>query len=144
PLPLEIGEWNLEPETDADWPKAEYETMAHACYVASMFNVFIRQGDAVRYAYQRDNTLYYRAYPVDMRPVNPGNDTSRFYADVFLRPDTGRSSLALDTEAATGFDMPQTWVRIRPMNDIPHIDAAAVLSDHGYEIVLFAANRDLR
>jgi len=144
PLALEIGEWNLEPETDADWPKAEYETMAHACYVSSMFNVFIRQGDAVQFAYQRDNTLYYRAYPVDMRPVNPGNDTSRFYAEVFQRPDTGWRSLALGTEEATGFDMPQTWVRIRPMNDIPHIDAAAVLSDDGNEIVLFAANRDLK
>lgn len=144
PLPLEIGEWNLEPETDAGWPKADYETMAHACYVSSMFNVFIRQGDAVRFAYQRDNTLYYRAYPVDMRPVNPGNDTSRFYADVFLRPDTGWRSLALETEEATGFDMPQTWVRIRPMKNIPHIDAAAVLSDNGDEIVLFAANRDLK
>src|SRR5690606_136083 len=44
PIALEIGEWNLEPETEGSWPKAEYETMAHACYVASMLNAFIRQG----------------------------------------------------------------------------------------------------
>jgi alpha-N-arabinofuranosidase len=142
PLVLEIGEWNLEPETDADWPKAEYETMAHACYVASMFNTFIRQGDSVKFAYQRDNTLYSRAYPVDMRPVNPGNDTSRLYAEPFLRADTGWRRLDIETEA-TSFDMPQTWVRIRSMANIPHIDAAAVVSDGGDEIVLFAANRDL-
>lgn len=141
-LPLEIGEWNLEPETDADWPKAEYETMAHACYVASMLNVFLRQGDAVQYAYQRDNTLYSRAYPVDMRPVNPGNDTSRMYAEPFLRLDTGWRLLELEAEGS-GFDMPATWVRIRPMNHVPYIDAAAVISDTGDEIVLFAVNRDL-
>ncbi|MBB6732599.1 hypothetical protein [Cohnella zeiphila] len=143
PLALEIGEWNLEPETEADWPKAEYETMAHACYVGSMLNTFIRQGDAVKYAYQRDNTLYYRAYPVDMRPVNPGNDTSLLYAEPFLRKDTGWHCLDLEKEG-TGFEMPQTWVRIRPMANIPHIDVAAVLSDAGDEIVLFAVNRDLK
>ncbi|TVY08963.1 hypothetical protein [Paenibacillus cremeus] len=142
-IPLDIGEWNLEPETNADWPKAEYETMAHACYVASMLNTFIRQGDAVKYAYQRDNTLYYRAYPVDMRPVNPGNDTSRFYAEPFLRTDTSWRLLPLDTEG-TGFAMPQTWVRIRPMAHIPHVDAAAVISDREDEIILFAVNRDLK
>ncbi|MGG1519233.1 hypothetical protein ABE504_27800 [Paenibacillus oryzisoli] len=142
-LPLEVGEWNLEPETDANWPKAEYETMAHACYVASMLNAFIRQGDAVKYAYQRDNTLYYRAYPVDMRPVNPGNETSRFYAEPFLREGSKWHHLPLQTEG-TGFDMPQTWVRIRSMASIPHVDAAAVISDRGDEIVVFAVNRDLR
>ncbi|MBB6634643.1 hypothetical protein [Cohnella thailandensis] len=142
-LVLEIGEWNLEPETGRDWPKAEYETMAHACYVASMLNAFIRQGDSVKYAYQRDNTLYYRAYPVDMRPVNPGNDTSLLYADVLARPDTGWRRVELSTEGA-GFEMPRTWVRIRPMADIPYVDAAAVLSDAEDELVLFAVNRDLK
>ncbi|QNK58322.1 hypothetical protein [Paenibacillus sp. PAMC21692] len=142
PIALEIGEWNLEPETDPDWPKAEYETMAHACYVASMLNAFIRQGDAVRFAYQRDNALYDRAYPVDMRPVNPGNDTSRLYAEPFLRVDTGWRHLELEVEA-DGFDMPSTWVRIRPMDNIPYIDAAAVVSDTAGEIVVFAVNRDL-
>lgn len=141
-IPLEIGEWNLEPETNADWPKAEYETMAHACYVASMLNAFIRQGDAVKYAYQRDNTLYYRAYPVDMRPVNPGNDTSRLYAEPFLREDTHWRLLTTDTEG-TGFAMPQTWVRIRPMAHIPHVDVAAVISDREDEVIVFAVNRDL-
>ncbi len=143
PIELEIGEWNLEPETEADWPKAEYETMAHASYVSSMLNVFLRQGDAVKYAYQRDNTLYYRAYPVDMRPVNPGNDTSRMYAEPFLRENTGWRSLEVASNGDT-FDMPQTWVRIRPMKGIPYIDVAAILSDNGDEMMLFAANRDLR
>jgi alpha-L-arabinofuranosidase len=143
PLALEIGEWNLEPETDMNWPKAEYETMAHACYVASMLNTFIRQGDAVKYAYQRDNTLYYRAYPVDMRPVNPGNDTSRFYAEPFLRGDTSWRRLELGMEGSS-FTMPQTWVRIRPMEQVPHIDAAAVISDRNDEIILFLVNRDLQ
>lgn len=143
PLALEIGEWNLEPETDANWPKAEYETMAHACYVAAMFNTFIRQGDSVKYAYQRDNTLYYRAYPVDMRPVNPGNDTSRFYAEPFLRTDTSWRKLALRTEGTT-FTIPQTWVRIRPMEGIRHVDAAAILSDSNDEMILFVVNRDMK
>ncbi|MCS7461796.1 hypothetical protein N0M98_16700 [Paenibacillus doosanensis] len=143
PLILEIGEWNLEPETEGGWPKAEYETMAHACYVSSMLNAFIRQGDAVKYAYQRDNTLYYRAYPVDMRPVNPGNDTSRLYAEPFLREDTRWRHLPLETEGSA-FAMPQTWVRIRPMDDVPHVDAAAVISDRQDEIILFLANRDMQ
>jgi alpha-N-arabinofuranosidase len=141
-LSLEIGEWNLEPETDMNWPKAEFETMAHACYVASMFNTFIRQGDTVKYAYQRDNTLYYRAYPVDMRPVNPGNDTSRLYAEPFLRCDTNWRRLELETEGSS-FTMPQTWVRIRPMEQVPHVDAAAVISERNDEIILFLVNRDL-
>lgn len=143
PLALEIGEWNLEPETDANWPKAEYETMAHACYVAAMLNTFIRQGDSVKYAYQRDNTLYYRAYPVDMRPVNPGNDTSRFYAEPFMRTETKWRSFELQTEGTT-FDIPQTWVRIRPMAGIAHVDAAAILSEDNAEMILFVVNRDLK
>jgi alpha-N-arabinofuranosidase len=77
-----------------------------------------------------------------MRPVNPGNDTSRMYAEPFMRADTGWRKLDLESDA-TSFDMPQTWVRIRAMEKIPHIDAAAVVSDDGGEIVLFAVNRDL-
>jgi alpha-N-arabinofuranosidase len=74
--------------------------------------------------------------------VNPGNDTSRFYAEPFLRTDTNWRRLEIETEGSS-FTMPQTWVRIRPMEQVPHVDAAAIISDRNDEIILFLVNRDL-
>ncbi|MDF2646297.1 MAG: alpha-L-arabinofuranosidase domain protein, partial [Paenibacillus sp.] len=51
--------------------------------------------------------------------------------------------LTLETEGST-FKMPQTWVRIRPMEQVPHVDAAAIISDRNDEIILFVVNRDLK
>ncbi len=143
PLIIDIGEWNLEPLVNPGWPIADYPTMAHACYVAGMYNAFIRQGDAVKFSYQRDNTLYSRAYPVDMRPVNPGNETLRLYAEPFTRQGVEWRHLPIDVEGSS-FTIVDTWVRIREMKGVGHVDASAILSQSGNNMILFMVNRDLK
>ncbi len=141
-LRVTVGEWNLQPFVHEGWPRAGYPTTAHAAYVASMFNAFVRRGDAVRQAHMRDNTLYYRPYPRDLRPVNPGNYAQRFYAEPFVETDAAWHHLPVDVECAT-FTIPRTGFRVRRSEDVPYLDAAAVRSSDG-ETVVYAVNRSLR
>lgn len=140
-LLVNVGEWNLEPLVDEGWPRADYPTMAHACYVAGMYNVFIRQGRTVRWAYQRDNGLYWRAYPIDFRPLAPGATTLRLYSE----PLSKTSWHYLPTEInGPRINLPQTGSRFRETADVPIVDVAALLSASRDEVVVFAVNRDLR
>ena len=140
-LRINVGEWNLQPEVDEGWPRAGYPTAAHAAFVASMFNTFIRQGDAVELTYMRDNTLYYRPYPRDCRPVNPGNYVHKFYAESLVG-EAEWHHLPIEADAPT-FTIPKTGFRIREQDDVPYLDVAAVRSDGG-DVVVFAVNRNLR
>ncbi|ODR80374.1 hypothetical protein BG842_02150 [Haladaptatus sp. W1] len=71
-LQIDVGEWNLQPNVNAGWPRAGYPTMAHAAFMASMFTTFMRRGNAVSMSHMRDNSLFWRPYPIDFRPVPPG------------------------------------------------------------------------
>lgn len=139
-LRLNVGEWNLQPAVGEGWPRAGYPTMAHAAYVASTFNTFVRRGEAVRLAYQRDNTLYFRPYPRDTRPVNPGNYVRRLYGEHLADGDWHH--LPVDVDCAT-FTVPKTGIRIRRSEAVPYLDVAAVRSAGG-RVVVFAVNRNLR
>lgn len=139
-LEISVGEWNAGPRVSEGWPSMAYPTMAHAAFVASMYNTFIRQGDAVRYAYQRDNTLWFRPYDGDFRPLNPGAHTLRLYADVL---DDGASHhVPLDVRGPT-LDTRRIGRRVRPMSGVPYVDAAGLLSANGDSVILFLTNRDL-
>jgi alpha-N-arabinofuranosidase len=143
-LLINVGEWNLQPVVTKGWPRAEYANMAHASFVASKYNAFIRQGDAVRFSYQRDNTLYYRPYlPFDMRPVNPANYTLKFYADPFVQGNQSWHHLPLSVDSPT-FTIPETGIRIREMDDVPYVDAAGVISEQGNKVIVYVTNRDLK
>lgn len=140
-LRINFGEWNLQPFVGEGWPRAGYPTTAHAAFMAGMFNTFIRQGDALQLAYQRDNTLYHRPYPIDTRPVGPGNYVQRFYAEPFVEGgDWHHHPVDVETPTLT---IPEMGWRIRREEDVPYVDAAAVRSADG-EVVVFAVNRDLR
>lgn len=133
---------NLQPKVSDGWPRAGYPTMAHAAFVAGMFNTLIRQGDTVRQAHQRDNTLYHRPYVNDTRPVNPGNYVQKFYAEPFT---DGREwhHVPADVDGPT-FTLPSMGHRIRRTEDVPSLDATAVHSDDGETVVVYAVNRNLR
>jgi len=140
-LRVNFGEWNLQPKVSDGWPRAGYPTTAHAAYVAGMFNTFVRRGDALRLAYQRDNTLYHRPYPIDTRPVNPGNHVQRLYAEPF-DGDEAWHHLPLAGTAPTR-TIPAMGFRVRRSDGVPSLDTAAVRSTGG-AVVIFAVNRDLR
>ena len=140
-LRVNVGEWNLQPKVGDGWSRADYPTMAHAAFVASMFNTFIRQGDAVRLSYMRDNTLYYRPYPHDCRPINPGNYVHKLYAGSLVG-ETKWHHLPIEADAPT-FTIPKTGFRIREQSDVPYLDVAGVQSSEG-DVVVFAVNRNLR
>lgn len=140
-LRINVGEWNLQPKVGDGWPRADYPTTAHAAFVASMFNTFIRKGDAVRLTYMRDNTLYHRPYPHDCRPINPGNYVHRLYAE----PIVGEKEwhhLPVEVDAPT-LTIPKTGFRIREQPDVPYLDVAAVQSSGG-DAIVFAVNRNVR
>jgi alpha-N-arabinofuranosidase len=140
-LRVNFGEWNLQPFVSDGWPRAGYPTAAHAAYVAGMYNTFLRQGDAMRLAYQRDNTLYHRPYPVDTRPVPPGNYVQRLYAEVLADgADWRHCPVAVSGPTRS---IPAMGWRIRSSDDVPYVDVAAARSDDGNRVA-FAVNRDLR
>jgi alpha-N-arabinofuranosidase len=142
-LEVLLGEWNLQPAVEEGWPRAGYPTMAHAAAVASVFNAAIRGGDVVRGAYQRDNTLFSRPYPRDMRPVNPGNYVQRYYAEPFVaRPDGWHA-------ASVGVDAPEFTVvgmngRVPAVDGVPAVDAAGLRAAADDALLVFVVNRDLR
>ena len=141
-LRVVVGEWNLQPKVDRGWPRAGYRTAAHAAYVGSMLATFLRHGGAVRQAHQRDNTLYFRPYPRDLRPINPGNYVQRFVAEPFLEGDAAWRVLPVTVAGAT-FTLPQTGFRLQRTTDVPYLDIVAARADDGRAVVV-AVNRNLR
>ncbi|PSP83202.1 hypothetical protein BRC83_07465 [Halobacteriales archaeon QS_1_68_17] len=138
-----LGEWNLQPRVDDGWPRADYRTMAHAAATASAFNAFVRQGEHVRGAYMRDNTLFYRAYPHDMRPINPANHVQRLYAEPFEDDDWHRRPVAL---SGPSFTIPATGSRIERTPGVPYVDAVCLerAGDDAPSLLVYLVNRDLR
>lgn len=139
---IEVGEWNLQPAVSAGWRRANYPKMAHAAFVAGMYNAFIRQGDVVRWTYQRDNTLFYRPFPIDFRAINPGQYTLEFYAEPFLDRPTDWHHLPLEMDGPTFF-MQSAGVRQQDTPDVPYVDGAAIVSNDQSTAYAFLVNRDL-
>lgn len=140
-LEINVGEWNLQPKVSRGWPRAGYPTMANAAFVAGMYNTFLRQSDALRYGYQRDNNLYFRPYPIDTRPVNPGSHTLSLYSEP-LAGDQTIHHLPLDTQGPT-FDTPRTGRHIRPTEDVPYVDGAGIVTASADRAYIYLASRDL-
>lgn len=137
-LDIAVGEWNVNANVRRGWADVDYPNMMHATFVAGMYNAFIRQGDAVRYAYQRDNTLFERAFPVDMRPVNPGAYTLRLYAELIEARQWHHLPVHINGPT---FDMRQAGPRQQPTSDVPHVDAAALTA--GDSVLVFLNNRSV-
>ncbi len=140
---INVGEWNLQAKVNSGWPRPNYPTMAHASFVAGMFNVFMRNGDAVKYSYQRDNTLFYRPFPIDLRPVNPGNYVSKYYAQPFTETDNSWHSVYV-TNDSPSFFMRQAGVHQTDTENVPYVDATAIRSHSGNKLYLFLTNRSIQ
>ncbi len=139
---INVGEFNLQPRVNAGWDRADYPTMAHAAFVAGMFNAFIKEGDAVQYSYMRDNTLFYRPYPIDMRPVNPGNYVHKYYAEPLT---TGKKWHQVNvTNTSPTFFLEATGFRQKDTRDVSFVDASAIRSADGRKLYLFVTNRNLQ
>jgi alpha-N-arabinofuranosidase len=139
---INVGEWNLQPIVSSGWDRADYPTMAHAAFVAGMFNAFTRQGDAVQYSYQRDNTLFYRPFPIDTRPVNPGNYVSKYYAEPFTH-DMDWHQVDLSSDSPTFF-AEAAGIRQKDTPNVPYVDASAIRSENGDKLYVFVTNRSLQ
>lgn len=139
-LTVSIGEWNANPRVEDDWPRVDYSTMAHAAFVAGMYNTFLRQGDAVRYSYQRDNNLYFRPYHVDMRPINPGAYVLDLYSSMLRAGGWHAVDLRLEGPSYTARPAGNRQIAV---DEVPYVDAAAAVAPSGDSTVVFLTNRDL-
>ncbi|WP_247004488.1 hypothetical protein [Halosolutus gelatinilyticus] len=135
-----VGEWNMGAGGLPDGPRAKYGTMAHAAFCAGMYNAFLRQGDAVRFGHQRDNSFKHRPFPSDLRPFETANNAAmRLYTERLREGDWHHIPAAVD---GPGGDIDRHGERIRAQEDTPYVDAAAVCS--GDDVAVFLVNRDLR
>jgi alpha-N-arabinofuranosidase len=135
-----VGEWNMGAANLPDGPRATYGTMAHAAFCAGMYNAFLRQGDAVKFCHQRDNSFKHRPFPNDLRPFGTANNaTMRLYAD---RLCVGVWCHLATSVVGPAGDIDQHGDRVRAMEGAPLVDATTVCS--GDDIAAFLVNRDLR
>ncbi|WP_458208956.1 hypothetical protein [Haladaptatus sp. NG-SE-30] len=143
-LQIDVGEWNLQPAVNPGWPRADYPTMAHAAFTASMFTTFMRRGNAISMSHMRDNSLFWRPYPIDFRPVPPCDYAAQTFAEPFVEDGTewNRLSTTIDSPTLT---IPETGVRIRQMENVPYVDATAIGdAESQSKAIVYVTNRNLR
>lgn len=139
-LAITIGEWNMSLNVPGHG-NIDYETMPHAAFVAGMYNAFMRNGEHVKFGHQRDNTLYFRPFPVDFRPVNPGNNVMKMYTQPFVENDA--MHLANTTVNSPSFSHPKYGDRFLEMKDIPFVDAVAAVNGDGNKAYIYITNRNI-
>ncbi|WP_458190391.1 hypothetical protein [Haladaptatus sp. NG-WS-4] len=143
-LQIDVGEWNLQPAVNSGWPRADYPTMAHAAFTASMFTTFMRRGDAISMSHMRDNSLFWRPYPIDFRPVPPADYAAQTIAEPFVDGTTEWNRLSTTTDSPT-LTIPETGIRIRRMENVPYVDATAILDAASRsKAIVYVTNRNLR
>lgn len=142
-LMINIGEWNLSKVQVTDEEIVDYPSMPHAAFVAGMYNVFIRKGEWVKFSHQRDNTLWFRPYHNDFRPVNPGAYVLQMYAEPFLN---GEKFFRLEVKAKKmpTFSHEKLGRRMLAMRELPFIDVVAVVNEKEDKLLVFLTNRNLK
>lgn len=143
---INVGEYGLFPAVDAGEPYPGPETMPGGAYIAGMLNAFIRQSDTVVEASQtwvpvRMFPPVYTDFPPDPNPLAPAGSVFGLYGAVLNSEDQWR---AIDVNVSgDGRVIPDTGPRVRRMEDVPYVDAAAVRNGDD-TLCLFATNRNLR
>lgn len=141
-LMITIGEWNLSEVRLEENKVVDYPSMPHAAFVAGMYNVFMRQGEWVKFSHQRDNTLWFRPYHNDFRPVNPGSYVLQLYAEPFRK---GEQFFTVQTQHnSPGFSHPQLGKRMLAMDQVPFVDVTSVLNEKEDKLIVFLTNRNLK
>ncbi|MFC4986280.1 hypothetical protein [Saliphagus infecundisoli] len=127
---LTIGEWNLGPAVNEDWPAAQTGTMAHAAYAAKTFQTFIRHGEYVQMGHWTDYTLYPHPDPHGPAPPHPGAYIQREMAEPLLESDAKWAVADTNVESP---DRPflQTGNWSLPADNIALVDAVTIVSDDG-------------
>ena len=141
-LYLTIGEWNLSGVKVDEEKLIDYPTMPHAAFVAGMYQAFIKKGKWVKFTHQRDNTLYFRPYFKDFRPVNPGAYVLEAFAEPFTTDENFHLLETLIQSPA--FDHPKLGERMMAMENVPYVDGVMVINDNDTKAYLFLTNRNLR
>ncbi|MEH0152865.1 hypothetical protein V6R21_01900 [Limibacter armeniacum] len=138
PMMVNVGEWNMGGFRIGEGYQVEMENMWHAVFVAGMYNAFLRKSEFVKFSHQTDNTLWFRPYLKDFRPINPGAYVLRMFAEIF---DDGKDFYLVPCrmEGET-FNLAALGQRIMTKVDVPLADVAALQNDK--TLVLFLTNRD--
>lgn len=139
---LTIGEWNLDPEVNEDWPAARTGTMAHAAYAAKIFQTFIRHGKHVELGHWTDYTLYSHPSPDGNIPPHPGAYIQREMVAPMLESDREWST------AETSVDSPErqfvpTGDWSLQADDVSLVDAVTIVCEGGQSHT-FVTNGSLR
>ncbi len=144
---INVGEYGLFPTVDSGAPYPGPETMPGGSYVAGMLNAFIRQSETVKEASQtwlpvRMFPPINEDFPPDPNPLAPAGTVTALYSAVFEgRAEWHAVDVDVDGDTRT---IPETGPRIRRMEDVPYVDAAAMQNRRGKELAVFLTNRNLR
>ena len=144
---INVGEYGLFPAVDPGAPYPGPETMPGGSYIAGMLNSFIRQSENVVEASQtwvpvRMFPPEFAAFPPDPNPLAPAGSVFGLYSAVF---ETNAEWHAVDVDVdGASRTIPDTGPRIRRMEDVPYVDAAAMQNKRGKELCVFLTNRNLR
>ena len=144
---INVGEYGLFPGVDPGAPYPGPETMPGGTYVAGMLNSFIRQSDSVKEASQtwlpvRMFPPINEPFPPDPNPLSPAGTITAIYSAVFEgNAEWHAVDVGIEGDSRT---IPETGPRIRRMEDVPYVDAAAMQNKRGKELAVFLTNRNLR
>ncbi len=144
---INVGEYGLFPGVDSGAPYPGPETMPGGSYIAGMLNAFIRQSDTVKEASQtwlpvRMFPPINEDFPPDPNPLAPSGTVTALYSAVF-EGEAEWHAVDVGVEG-DGRTIPETGPRIRRMEDVPYVDAAATENRRGKELAVFLTNRNLR
>jgi alpha-N-arabinofuranosidase len=141
---INVGEYGCFPAVDGPYPGPE--TMPGGSYIAGMLNAFIRQSETIRAAAQtwvpvRMFPPEFTEFPPDPNPLAPAGAVYGIYSEMF---DGHAEWHAVDvTVSGASQTIPETGPRIRRMEDVPYVDAAAMQDKRGKELCAFLTNRNL-
>ena len=143
---INVSEYGLFPTVDADAPYPGPETMPGGSYIAGMLNAFIRRSEFVRAASQtwvpvRMFPPAFVDFPPDPNPLAPAGTVFGLYSEMF-RGDTDWHAVGVDVGGASR-TIPETGPRIRRMEDVPYVDAAAMRAAGDGDLCAFLTNRNL-
>lgn len=141
-LELDVGEWNMGAGGLETGRRADYGTTAHAAFCAGMYNAFVRQGDAVKWGFQRDNAFKHRPFRSDTRPMwTANNAVMKLYTDLYERHDEWHY-VPTDVEGPTA-DVDQHGIDVEAMENVPLLDSVTLRDGDGAEQHCFLTNRSL-
>ncbi len=144
---INVGEYGLFPSVDDGAPYPGPETMPGGAYIAGMLNAFVRQSETVKEASQtwvpvRMFPPINEDFPPDPNPLAPAGSVFGLYSALFEDDAEWHAvDVELDGNSRT---IPDTGPRIRPMEDVPYVDAAGMQNRRGRELAVFLTNRNLR